>query len=385
VELVATSTSVIIARSVVILSKRLRSVNMKLLTIWLSFLFSFVVLVTTIAYAQLRHQNLAGPPIRLETDLVLIDAQVLDRRTGAPVHGLGQQDFVLYEDRVRQVITHFSQERSPLSVVLLLDCSKQGRDPVLDWIRRDALEALQLLKPEDEVALMAFGERTEILEDFSKSTQLLTGRIGALDDDVAVRVGTAWDINEAIYQAASHSAHAANPDGRRLILAVTWNSACEEVVKGHTKGEARDQLFETGSIVCGFYPWDDIVLHGIGTRLAYSVANPIVLVAKTVQIKSPYLFNDPIGYYTRETGGRVAVASDPPSWPRPRKPGVLAAERAELAQFIERMREHYSLAYVSSNGKRDGAFRKVRLNISAEVEKRRGKLDVITRRGYYAR
>src|SRR5262245_10691384 len=59
--------------------------------------------------------------IRLSTDLVVIDAQALDRKTGQIINGLKAADFDLYEDGVRQEITHFSQDGLTLSVILLMD------------------------------------------------------------------------------------------------------------------------------------------------------------------------------------------------------------------------------------------------------------------------
>ncbi|HMB28095.1 MAG TPA: hypothetical protein VKS99_08300, partial [Blastocatellia bacterium] len=61
--------------------------------------------------------------IRLSTDLVVIDAQALDRKTGRIINGLKAADFELYEDGVKQEITHFSQDGLTLSVILLMDLS----------------------------------------------------------------------------------------------------------------------------------------------------------------------------------------------------------------------------------------------------------------------
>jgi VWFA-related protein len=348
--------------------------------------FGSVLLATAFSYPQSSTRNSDPRPIKLETELVQVDAQVLDRKTGAAIHGLTREEFVLLEDGARQVITHFGQDTSSLSVVLLLDCAKQAAESRIEWVRRDALEALQMLRPEDEVALMAFGERTEVLQDFTKDRQALGERIGALTDDVTVTVGESWDINEAIYQAATQLAAASNPYARRLIIAVTWNGACREVFKGHTKEEATNQLLESGSVVCDLYASEhrDSTLTKVSMAPAI-VLLPVVLIARRVDKSNPYLFWDPIGYYARQTGGRVALATSS-VWPSRRSARELASEKAKFVQFIELVRTRYSLAYVSSNQKRDGTFRKIKLRISASAEKREGRMDIsTTRRGYYAR
>ena len=91
--------------------------------------------------------------VKVEVDLVVLDALVMNQRTGRVVGSLKQDDFILYEDGVKQQITHFSQDTLPLSVLLLVD--RGGcLDPFGSQVRRATLEALSRLKPTDEVALM---------------------------------------------------------------------------------------------------------------------------------------------------------------------------------------------------------------------------------------
>src|SRR5262249_3543010 len=98
-------------------------------------------------------------PVKLAVDLVVMDAQVIEKDTGKIVGGLKQKDFVLYEDGTKQQISQFSQDSLPLSVILVLD--RAGcLDPISDDVRSAAKDALSRLKPEDEVAVMAFAERT---------------------------------------------------------------------------------------------------------------------------------------------------------------------------------------------------------------------------------
>ena len=61
--------------------------------------------------------------VKISTDLVLVDALVISQRTGGVVSNLRQDDFQLYEDKVRQTITHFSHDRLPLALVLTFDAA----------------------------------------------------------------------------------------------------------------------------------------------------------------------------------------------------------------------------------------------------------------------
>src|SRR6185437_9621147 len=58
---------------------------------------------------------------RVKSQLVMVDAQVVNKKTGRPVHNLTQDDFELLEDGHPQPISAFSQDEQPLSVVLLFD------------------------------------------------------------------------------------------------------------------------------------------------------------------------------------------------------------------------------------------------------------------------
>src|SRR5215470_5079406 len=89
--------------------------------------------------------------IKLKSDLVVVDIQVLNRKTGRPVNVLAKEDFTLEEDGVKQYIETFSQDKLPLSIVLLLDVSGSVQ-PVIDQVAAHGIEALGQLKPSDEVA-----------------------------------------------------------------------------------------------------------------------------------------------------------------------------------------------------------------------------------------
>ena len=57
---------------------------------------------------------------------------------------------------------------------------------------------------------------------------------------------------------------------------------------------------------------------------------------------------------------------------------------AKLARLIERLRSRYSLGYTPNNVTRDGKFRNIKLRLVPEVERRKGKVTIVARKGYYA-
>src|SRR5205807_1377739 len=67
---------------------------------------------------------------RVKVELVVVDAEVIKKKTRRPVETMKREDFQLYENGIRQQITSFSQDELPLSIVFLFDLTDSVR-PVL--------------------------------------------------------------------------------------------------------------------------------------------------------------------------------------------------------------------------------------------------------------
>ncbi len=300
--------------------------------------------------SQTQRRDEQDEPLKLSTELVVVDAQVLAKKTGVPENGLTQRDFVVYEDGVKQQITHFSQDKLPLSIVLLLDISASVT-PVIHQVRDSGLKALNELKSGDEVALMAFGVWAKVLQDFTKDRELVASRVAEIEFmGPWIREGT--HIDEAVYEAATYLTRASNPDSRRIIVIVTDNLSNQEPAQGHSELEAMQQLHAAGAAVCGLVVGDFNAAVG-----EYK--------------KQGLLLKDSIGGYLAETGGILSQVD---------KDDVTS----KLAQLIERLRSRYSLGYTSLNVKRDGKFRNIRLKVSPDVERHQGEVTIVSRKGYYA-
>lgn len=298
---------------------------------------------------QSLEQRTADEPLKLSTDLVVVDAQVLNKR-GAVVSGLSLGDFTLYEDGAKQQVTHFSQDKLPISIVLLLDVSGSVM-PVINRVRDQGLVALSQLKPDDEIALMVFGRWTELYQDFTKDRQLIANRTADIQW-IGPWIQEGTHIHEAVYQASHHLATASNPGSRRVIIIITDNISNQPVTSPHTQSEAMTGLLGSGVSLFGLVVGD---FQGL---------------ARDYQAKG-WLLADSIGNYVRETGG-ISAQID--------KDDAIA----KLTALIERLRTRYSFAYTSRNQKRDGKFRRITLKASAEVERREGGISIIARAGYYA-
>ena len=190
--------------------------------IWL--LFSLLLFIFTTTGASLNAQTQSqSVKVIIITDLVVVDAQVMNKKTRHIISNLKREDFELYEDGVKQQITHFSQQELPLSILLLFDVSSRVK-PIIEQLRVGALQALQHLKPEDEIALMAFASETRLIQGFTKNRQVIAEQISRVDE--TAKGGTGYSrLHEAMSQAAMLINQAANPNGRRVIITVTDNLA----------------------------------------------------------------------------------------------------------------------------------------------------------------
>ena len=94
-----------------------------------------VVAALTVLPCSAQTPQTPDDVIKINTELVVVDAQVLAKKTGRIIGSLHREDFQLYEDGVKQELTFFSQDKLPLSIVLLFDLTDTVR-PVLKPLAR---------------------------------------------------------------------------------------------------------------------------------------------------------------------------------------------------------------------------------------------------------
>ncbi|HKG21873.1 MAG TPA: VWA domain-containing protein [Blastocatellia bacterium] len=327
----------------------------------ISALFSLLVLLTCPALpqtAETRQENLAtkAGDIKLEVDLVMMDAQVMQQKNGRVVGNLKRDDFLLFEDGVKQQITHFSQNTLPLSVILLVD--RGGcLDPYNERVHKATLEALNLLKPDDEVALMAFSDNVELVQGFRTYKRSIGEALKRLPEHVEEAPHC---FNRAFFEAADYMRRAANPDGRRVIIMVTALTRTFDC-SGPSGDEVRNAVFESGSVVCGLIP------TSAGQRFENGVLSGLAGIAGAFKAKTSSLKQ-----LAEETGGEVLTA----------KQHLIDSAFNDL---VAHLRTRYNIGFIASEGKVDGKFHKLRLEVAPEVQARDAKLVVKTRRGYVAR
>jgi Ca-activated chloride channel homolog len=338
---------------------------------YLSLLFLFVLMalagyLMSPALTQTRERTVTPTPaeatakvgdiIKTDVDLVTIDALVLQKNTARVVGNLKQEDFLVSEDGNKQTITHFSQDNLPLSVVLLID--RGGcLDPFQTEVRRAAKDALSRLKPADEVAVMTYHDTVELRQEFTRDRRSVEFALDYVPphDEAANHC-----LNIALDDAANYMMKAGNPTGRRVIIlitGVTRNWACKG---GPSNKTTEHSVFESGSVVCGIIPKtpEQVAENGAmrwATRLGRIGGVGYLDIQKLAD----------------ETGGEVLKD----------RPEEL---NGTFNTLINHLRTRYSFSFVSTNKKRDGSVRKLKVDLEKEVEKANGRVVVKARKSYVA-
>jgi len=106
--------------------------------------------------------------IRLDTDLVSIDVTVKDKSGKRGAAGLRAEDFVIFEDGVRQKISNFSTSDIPFNLTLLIDTSGSTTDDLLN-IRRAARRFLEELRPDDRIAVVQFNRDVDLMQQLTSN------------------------------------------------------------------------------------------------------------------------------------------------------------------------------------------------------------------------
>ena len=293
------------------------------------------------AQAAQGQQPLPQDSIKIQVNLVNLFATVRDKRSKRIVSTLEQNNFKITEDNTEQKISFFSRESTlPITLGILLDTS--GSEQFMLAAEQDAATRFlaTVLRPHDLAMVMSFDSDVDLLGDFTD------------DRDV---------LNRAIHRARINVPAAQGPLSGNLAGTIFYDGiylACHDKLADEAGRKALVILTDaedTGSKV--------------SLQDAIEVAQRTDTVIHILLVGDPREFGVNEGVakkLTEETGGRTIVVS--------------SEKKLEEAfqQISEELRSQYTLGYYSTNGARDGAYRKVKV---ATTQK---DLDVLARRGYYA-
>jgi VWFA-related protein len=304
---------------------------------------------------------------RLTVNVEVVDAQVIHKKTGQPVTSLKREDFQVYEDKVLQQITSFSQDELPMSIVLLFDLTDSVR-PVLKPLAAGATEALQHLKPQDEVAVMVYAASAKVLQEATRDRALAAA---AIEKASRMESSEAAFFNEGIFQAAAQLGKNTDLNVRRVIIWLTDdvpNVPSEEIRAKvgrsispgalHTEKQAMAEVFRIGAVVCTLLKRSEISDYEDADR-------------STAKVMGRMMYPPGEVYkYARVSGGQVIESSG-------------KKMKARLAEMIDDLRMRYALSYHPSVQKAKGTFCSIQVKLAPEIKKTQKDLEVEAKQGYY--
>ena len=333
----------------------------------------FAALVAATAAAGAQSESQEGFRFRSGVDLVNVTATVTDE-DGRFVSGLRREDFSVYEDGKLQDVSHFSNDRVPVSLGIVLDTSG-SMSPDKMGAARSAIDRLiyDLLGKEDELFLVEFATNARLRQNWTTDRRLISQAVR----DASATGGT------AIYDAVSMAiptAQAGTHRKKALLVISDGNDTNSSI----PVSSLRQQIRESDVLVYA------LGIDGSGRRNA-DIRPP-------VQIPMPIPFPFPGGrrpqprmppiggggggggwstapgdrvnadalrQITDDTGGRTEIV---------RGSDGLGPATARIADELSKQ---YYLGY-SSNIERDGQWHSIRVTVKDR------RLTVRARRGYVA-
>jgi Ca-activated chloride channel homolog len=122
-----------------------------------------------------------GFKLKSKVELVNVTATVSDD-DGRFASGLRKDDFTIYEDNEKQEITHFSADRVPVSLGILLDVSGSMTPDKMASARAAINRFTQdLLAPEDELFFMDFATRARLEQDWTTDRRAISRAVSRVD------------------------------------------------------------------------------------------------------------------------------------------------------------------------------------------------------------
>jgi Ca-activated chloride channel family protein len=274
-----------------------------------------------------------------DVDLVNLHAVVRDRK-GNYITGLAREQFSLLEDGTPQTIRRFSTDLKPLAIGIVLDVSRTMRGEKLEAARNSALRFLDTLGEEDRAMVVTFSNRVQVLQPATSDRSLLADAIRSVE----VEGGTA--LYDGIWRTADYLRRL---DGRRVMLLLT---------------DGRD---EAGN---GMEPGS---LHTLEEALDHSNRNDVMIFAVGYGKKLKQL-----DFYQRHTLESILLRLAETSGGAVLFPKRIGSLKKSFEAVTRDLRHQYSIAYISTNEDRDGAWRTIEL--STDVPRH----EVVTRNGYFA-
>jgi VWFA-related protein len=286
-------------------------------------------------------------------DLVSLQVLVTDTK-GNALTGLKPENFTIYEDNVKQEISNFAPVDANITVVMLVEYSNNIRY-FIDEVWNAMYGFANTLRPGDWAAVIGYDMNTRITCDFTQDRQELYQALRRF------MYPTFWESNlsDALIEALDRTQEV---EGKVAVLLISTGL---DTFSRHTYDEALNKCKEANASV-----------YAIGLGQNFRIRADAAGALSQEGYMDLLMGDNRLKSFADLTGGAAYF---------PRFPTELPAYFNNISQLL---RSQYSIAYASTNTKKDGKYRKIKVEANAPLKDEKGKplkLKVVTRKGYYAK
>jgi Ca-activated chloride channel homolog len=324
-------------------------------------LFSFFLAV---GFFGITAQTDDDDPIKVDSSVVRLNVGVADRK-GRPITNLDKENFTIFEDGVKQNIQRFEPVVTPFSVVMILDMSGSTLG-FRETIRQSAYRFVDALAPEDRIAVIEFYDKVNLRNDFTNDRK----KIG---NSIAVANGRG---KTQLYKALDFALNKLAGEGKRRKAIIVLTDGVDSALRD-TDRDLLQKIGET-EIPTAIKPETNDNLNRVLNKadvqgvtiypLALPTGDPAKLADPTpIQVALYNAARFRLQILAQRTGGTLNTINRLEEMGR-----LYASVAAEL-------RTLYTIEYQSTNEKRDGKWRAIKIEVS--------NADLIskTRQGYFAK
>jgi len=299
--------------------------------------FGSIVAAALVTAGLAAHQPPpAGQVFRGGTDTVFLSVTVVDPH-GRHVAGLRRDDFQVLEDFVPQTIETFASDPQPIALSLLIDTST-SMEQTIGLAQQAAIGFAKRLGPSDLAQIIDFDNSIVILQEFTREAAQLETAIRK------TRAGGSTALYQAIYTAL---------DEQKRVRARTAEELRRQAIVVLSDGEDTSSIIEYEQVLESAKR-SEVVVYAIGLRAKNSLPKRGFNIAEFV-----------LRTLSQETGGRVFFIED-------------ARQLASIYdQIADELANQYTIGYTSKNARRDGAWRRINVQVTPPGATAR------TKSGYY--
>jgi len=277
------------------------------------------------------------PAFRAGVDIVSLNVTVTDS-AGRYVTDLSEADFQVFESGAKQALTVFNRRENPIALSLLLD-SSASMEYKLPTLQAAASNFVQRLKPHDIAEVVDFDGGVTVRQAFTSNHAELERGIQQMS------AGGSTALHNAIYTALKGL--------KKLQVPSSDEETRRQALIVFSDGQDTSSLV-TFEDVLDLAKRSETAIYTIGLRDPHDQARGFSSAEFVLR------------QLALETGGRSFFPSN------------ISDLSTVYGQIADELSNQYSIGYVSSNQKRDGAWRPIVVQVT------RQNLTTRTKKGYFA-